>query len=293
MEKIAEGIYVSTEYGGVNVGAIVSERGVLCIDVPSYPADARNWANRVNQLSARSVRCVILTDAQGDRILNTRWLNGPLIMQQAAAETLSGYEKRFPSSLIESLTIRNQHAGKELSATPVDRPSLSFSREMTLFADDRPIKVMSMPGPSYGSAWVYVPDAGILFAGDSVIVNQHPHWSEPTTKSWLENLASLQGPHPLAEVIVPGRGPLSSPGAVEGVSDYLVKVRSEVGKLIETGVTKDQVARRAALLMNEFPVDELPYDWVYRQVGRSLVALYDELKADAEKFGQDNGNPSP
>jgi hypothetical protein len=36
MEEIAEGVFVETKYEGVNVGAIVTELGVVCVDAPSY-----------------------------------------------------------------------------------------------------------------------------------------------------------------------------------------------------------------------------------------------------------------
>jgi len=290
MEEIAEGIFVSTEYFGVNVGAIISKRGIICIDVPSYPDDARHWATQVNRLSARSVRYVILTDAQGDRILNSRWLNGPLIMQQSAAETLFSYEKRYPANLIESLNARSSLASRDFASSPVDHPSLSFSQELTLFAGERSIVLKSKVGPSFGSSWVYIPDAKVLFAGDGVTIQQHPFWSEPVTATWLRNLKSLADSQSTIDTIIPGRGSIIEPDSVEILYAYLKKVRADIRQLIKSGINRDQVGRRAALLMNEFPIGDLSYDWVYRQVSRSLVALFDELTN--ESYAPEKGDGS-
>ncbi|HFQ94131.1 MAG TPA: hypothetical protein ENK32_08995, partial [Anaerolineae bacterium] len=75
MEQIANNIYVETNYEGVNVGAIVTPKGVIAIDAPSYTRQARDWAMRLNALHPKGIQYTILTDWHGDRILNTRWLN--------------------------------------------------------------------------------------------------------------------------------------------------------------------------------------------------------------------------
>jgi len=71
----------------------------------------------------------------------------------------------------------------------------------------------------------------------------------------------------------------------------LKKVRADIRQLIKSGINRDQVGRRAALLMNEFPIGDLSYDWVYRQVSRSLVALFDELTN--ESYAPEKGDGSP
>ena len=112
MQEIANGIFIETEYEGVNVGAIVTSEGLVCIDTPSYPRDARDWIMGLERLHAKPIRFLILTDAHGDRILNTRWFNASIIAQQAVAEKLLGYEKRYPQSFIESLSQRDPKHGR-------------------------------------------------------------------------------------------------------------------------------------------------------------------------------------
>ena len=44
MEELAPGIYAETDFIGVNVGAIATSKGLVAVDVPSFPRDARSWA---------------------------------------------------------------------------------------------------------------------------------------------------------------------------------------------------------------------------------------------------------
>ena len=40
MEEIAEGVVVSTAFRLITVGAIATGQGIVCVDVPPYPAGA-------------------------------------------------------------------------------------------------------------------------------------------------------------------------------------------------------------------------------------------------------------
>ena len=41
MQKLAKDIYVESGFAGVTVGAVVTSEGIVCIDAPTHPADAR------------------------------------------------------------------------------------------------------------------------------------------------------------------------------------------------------------------------------------------------------------
>ena len=137
MEEIADGIFAEFGYEGVNVGAIVTDSGIICIDAPTYPRDARDWVTQLDRLSAKPIKHLIVTDSNGDRLLNTRWINAPIVTHRWVAEKLTSYDKRYPQHLLDSLAQRNQFHGRELSPTPVDRPALSFSKDMKIFEGGR------------------------------------------------------------------------------------------------------------------------------------------------------------
>jgi cyclase len=278
MEEIAEGIFVTTQYEGVNVGAIVEEEGVICIDVPSYPRDARHWASVLRRLSCYPVQYVILTDAHGDRVLNTRWLNAPIVAHHCAAEKLNSYDKRYPQPLLENLIVRNPENGRELANSPVERATISFTDEMTLVKNGYDIVLRAAPGPTAGNSTVYIPQAGVLFTGDVVVNDTHPLLAEAQSQQWLETLRRLATIAPAVTTVVPGRGALINEEATQPVVAYLESVRGHVAAHLAENRPRDEVAGYVQELMDCFPLGDLPRDWVQRQVRLGLERVYDEMR---------------
>jgi cyclase len=278
MEEIADGIFATTQYEGVNVGAIVEEEGIICIDVPSYPRDARHWASVLRRLSCYPVQYVILTDVHGDRVLNTRWLNAPIVTHQCAAEKLNSYDKRYPQPLLENLIVRNPESGRELSNSPVERATISFTDEMILVKNGYDIVLRAAPGPTPGNSYVHIPQAGVLFTGDVVVNGSHPLLAEAHSEQWLATLRHLAGLLPAVVTVVPGRGALSSNEVTQPVAAYIQAVRSRVAAHLAEQRPRDEMAAHVEELMDCFPLGDLPREWVQRQVRLGLERVYDEMR---------------
>ena len=43
MKRLSEHLYAETDYDWANVGAAVTERGVVLLDCPVRPSDSRKW----------------------------------------------------------------------------------------------------------------------------------------------------------------------------------------------------------------------------------------------------------
>ncbi len=280
MEELVKDIHIETGYEGVNVGVIVTPTGVICVDVPSYARDARDWAARIHRLSPYPVQYLILTDCHGDRILNTRWLNAPIIAHQVSAEQLRNYEKKYPTQLIDSLAMRNPHRARELSAGPVEHPAMSFSGEITLFKSGRQITLRHAPGPMVGHCWVLLPDFGVAFVGDTLSVGQHPLLRDPTSAAWLANLRWLAQARQYI-FVVPGRGPMQDKSAIQTVIEYLETMRGRMAEHIKANRGRDDMAELITELLPYFPHDPRPPDWLRQQMKLGLGYLYDEVKSQA------------
>jgi glyoxylase-like metal-dependent hydrolase (beta-lactamase superfamily II) len=279
MEEIGDSIYVTTEYEGVNVGAIVEEKGVICIDVPSYPRDASHWASVLRRLSCYPVQYIVLTDAHGDRILNTRWINAPIVTHQCAAEKLNGYDKRYPQPLLDNLIMRNPEGGRELSNSPVEQATISFSNDMVLVKNGYDVILKAAPGPTAGNSYVHIPQAGILFTGDVVVNETHPLLAEAHSQQWLDTLDHLTTTLlPEIETVVPGRGVVGNRGAVEPVADYIETVRARIAAHLQEKRPRDEVAAYVPELLDCFPLGNLPQEWLQRQVRLGLERVYDEMR---------------
>ena len=276
MQEVAKNIYVETQYDGVNVSAILTPAGIICIDVPTYARDARDWAARLHRLSPYSVQQIILTNCHGDRILNTRWLNAPITLTQASADRMGGFDKKYPQSLIDSLVQRRPHRARELTAGPVERPAMSFSGEIMFYKSGHRIILRSAPGPMAGDLWMLLPNVGLAITGDSVVVDCHPFIHAPVSAAWLENLEWLANNEEY-DTLVPGRGPISTRAAIEPVAAYIRAMRDRVTAHYEAGNPRDTLHQYVSEFITQFSIGDLPPEWVQKQIRLSLGNVYDEI----------------
>lgn len=278
MEQITKGVYVETAYAGVNVGVIVTPKGLVCIDVPSYPKDARTWATRLHQLSPYPIQYIILTDYHGDRILNSRWLNAPIIAHQRVAEKLNSYDKRYPQPLIDSLIARNSDCGRELINNPVERPMVTFSDDLTLYVGEQMIHLRHVAGPTDGSVWIHLSKCGILFTGDSVVVNEHPFLNDANSVGWLAELKGLLGPAYEVDKLVPGRGPVSNKKAIEPIITYLETMHECIWHHLQRRAGRETLSQYIPTLWPLFPAGNWPREWLEKMIRQGLEHTYDQLK---------------
>jgi glyoxylase-like metal-dependent hydrolase (beta-lactamase superfamily II) len=282
MKEISNGVFIETAYDGVNVGAILTGEGVICIDVPSYPQDARDWVNRVGRLHGRGLRYLILTDCHGDRILNTRWMNVPIITQQMVSDRLGSYDKRYPQQLLDSLAQRNPSLGRDLTNSPVDHAAISFDGEVSLYAGQHDLSLTSNPGPTAGNIWITCPGAGILFTGDSVVSGFHPPLGEMCLREWLASLDSLMAGDYDARLIVPGRGEPCGLADVDALASYLRHIETVVSQYIVQHDDRQDLDTLVPEIASQFPAIAVAPDWINRQVRLGLQRAYDELLAASD-----------
>jgi cyclase len=276
--EVARQIYAETCYEGINAGAIITPAGVICIDVPTYAKDARDWAARMHRLSPYPVQALILTDCSGDRILNTRWLNAPLIMQQNAADQLRVYDRKYPPALLEQLVQRNPHRARELTGNPVESISTSFSGEIVMLKHGREIVLRHAGGPTSGNMWVVLPDRKIMFCGDTLMVGYTPHLAAPVATAWIAALDELLTMLPDYRMI-PGRGSNPAPEDITAARDWLLRMQARVQEQIAAGVPREEIAALAPEFSQNFPHDPYPPEWTLQQIANSLIYCYDELQS--------------
>jgi glyoxylase-like metal-dependent hydrolase (beta-lactamase superfamily II) len=281
MEQIAENVYVESAYEGVNVGAILTSQGIIAIDAPTYPRQARDWATRLQSLTSRHILYTILTDYHSDRILQTRWLNASLITHQATAEKLASYDKRSPANLSESPAARNPYRSREIVSGTVERATVSFTHSLHLHKGGIHIWLLAAPGPTMGNLWVYLPTKGVLFAGDTVTNGRHPLLLEPTSRQWLASLARLSAWPTASPLIVPGRGQVHADNCIGQISDYLQQMRDRVKTHLAEGKSRESTAVYIPEFLNLFPAYNLPADWLRQQIKNSLDHIYDEIQLES------------
>jgi len=277
MEQIAENVYLETKYDGVSVAALRTHEGLICIDVPSYPRQARDWVTQLHSLYSRPVRYVIITDLHGDRLLNVRWLNAPIITHRETAALLQQYDKRFPQPLIESLVTRNPDRSRDFRNSPVPQPTLHFTHDMHMKKGNLDLHLLAKPGPTPGSIWVHLPRSGMLFVGDTVPIHTPPLLQQANSNLWLQQLDELRSW--LADtILVSGRGGLITAEHIDNSVEFIRALQEQAADHIAAGRPREQVGLAARTFLSRFSYKNLPAEWVRIQIKQSLEHLYDELQ---------------
>ncbi|NJN79808.1 MAG: hypothetical protein HC797_04675 [Anaerolineales bacterium] len=72
MQEVTKNIYIDDQFPGVTLGVIVTPRGLIQIDAPPSPEDARTWRASLMSLGGGIERVLVNMDAHPDRTLGAR-----------------------------------------------------------------------------------------------------------------------------------------------------------------------------------------------------------------------------
>jgi glyoxylase-like metal-dependent hydrolase (beta-lactamase superfamily II) len=283
MDKLSPNVYVETGYRGSTVGAIITPIGVICVDTPLLPADARHWRQQIAQLTRQPIAYLIYTDGHRDRVLGHQWLGGQPVAHEATWEKMRSYGDALRQQVVEFLS----HHGAPEAASEISQhlqlglPQLTVSDggRLTLHTAKPWVTVRPVGGANAGSVWVELPDQGIVFAGDLVTLNTHPFMSESTTTVWLERLAELRDANYFANKIVPGRGTTFRRADTQKVTDYLTEMRTQVQQMLTARRGKFDATELAQNFVERFPIPSGEHERVQRRVKAGLEKVAEEIKA--------------
>ena len=132
MDQIAANTYASTEYAGCNLGFYVMPAGVVAVDAPVFPRDARAWRERILEAAGVPILYLVLTDANPDRMLSASLLGAPIISSMGAYEQAEGYTDGFWRSVTDRWARRFPESAADLTASRVTLPEIVFTRSLTL-----------------------------------------------------------------------------------------------------------------------------------------------------------------
>ena len=229
MEEIGNCIFLEKSYSGVVLGAIRLDQGLLLVDSPLQYADQQSWREQTNALGEGVDRFVLMLDTHIDRTLGLSTLGGILLGYEKTAQILS---ERPQSPKIQELG-----AGSEVEALnlPVNTrwplPAMTFSHDLELYADEKPITITHRRGSHLAGCWVRSDQEKLIFVGDSVLEHQPPFLSWADLDTWLEDLSELLS-EPWADYrIISGRSGLVRRKAVEQQIELLTLIRSGLSEL--------------------------------------------------------------
>ena len=274
MDEIGPGIYVDTFDPGINVGFVVAEGGAIAVDAPPLPSDVLAWRETILRVAGGPVRYTILTDHRLDRSLSARLLGAPLVAGRSTRSRLS--EMRDQESEVLKEWAEQRGYELQIEGPPLALPEIAVEGRMTIHGS-RSVVVETVAGAAPGSVWVLVPDSSVIFAGDTVVIDNHPLLDEaPDTAAWLQTLTRMRRPYFPAGRIVPGRGPVGTKVDTRPLSDYIRRARRRMRSLVSAGRGPSAVAGLVDEFLPLFPVEPAREREIQDRILRGLEHLYAE-----------------
>lgn len=221
MQQIKPSIYIETAYLGVTLGAMIYSHGVVMIDSPLRPEDARSWRSALLNQRGGSNRLLVTLDDHLDRTLGARALECTIIAHQKTAQVFHNRPNVFKGHSIESGAEWETY--DDVIGTRWATPDITFTDRMVLHWGGPEILLEHHPGPTPGSIWVLSTQEEVAFVGDAVMSNQPPFLANADLQIWIEDLDLLLKKYRNFSIFS-GRGGLVKQEEIRAQQKYLKSI---------------------------------------------------------------------
>jgi cyclase len=280
IQEIAPNVLVETTFHGANVGVIITGEGVILIDTPMLPDDARGWLQQIQERTDQEIIYIINTDHhRGHVIGNQHFPMATVIAHEFAWKNMKSYGDSFRTRLLNLYRDRMPEAVKEWKKSlRIVEPEITFTDRTILFKGDKEIHLIPLGGHTEATTVVYLPEDKLLFAGDLVVTDRPPFLSQADTKRWLDALSYLRKLR--YDLLIPGHGELTGKEATEKMSEFLRVVRRKVRSAYRAGLSKADTARSLKHLIHYWPIPPFEKPKADRRFKSSLSRVWNEMRAE-------------
>jgi cyclase len=280
IREIAPRIFVETQFHGANVAFIVTGEGVILIDTPMLPNEARQWRTEIEEMTDQKIIYIINTDHHRAHVIGNQFFpTATVIAHERAWKEMKSYGDSFRTRLINMYRDRIPEAVEEWKQTlEIIKPEITFSGRTLLFKGDKEIHLIPVGGHTPATTVIYFPNEKLLFTGDAVVTNRPPFLSQGNTKEWLQALTYLRKLS--YDILIPGHGELTGKEATENMSEYLRLVRRKVRSAYRSGLPKADTARSLSHLIRYWPIPPFEKPKADRRFKSGLGRVWNEVRAE-------------
>ncbi len=268
MKQITKNVYYESGFRGCNTGLIVTSDGVVVVDTPMVPADAKKWQNEAGKHGI--IRYVINTEPHNDHISGNIYFGGLVIGHE-------GTRKAILSATVTEFKIMLTRMAPDslpLEAGFRFRPSdITLSEKMTIYLGKHTFELIHMPGHSPFQVAVYIPEERVVFTSDNVTRGMtFLHQAVPF--EWLESLKRLEKLD--VDFLVPGHGEVCDKSYLPDMRSHIQAWIDAVSTAIKRGLTLEE-AQETLSMVDRYP--GLPEDeHIKRFQSMNIARLYEVLK---------------
>ncbi|MED7950334.1 MBL fold metallo-hydrolase [Streptomyces sp. BE303] len=216
VREVADGVYAYVQEPGGwclnNAGVVLGGGESLLVDTAATERRARRLREAVNGLTAAPPRLLVLTHFHGDHVF------GSAVAAPEAAVVAHEHARREMTEA--GLGLTGLWPDVDWGRIEVRLPHLTYRDRLTVHVGDRPVELLHFgPAHTTGDTLVWLPDDGVLFAGDVVLNGCTPFVLMGSVRGTLRTLERLRELAP--RTVVPGHGPVAGPEVLDETAAYL------------------------------------------------------------------------
>jgi cyclase len=280
--QVSDHLYAETAYSWANVGAAVTDAGVVLIDCPVRPSESRSWQKKLRALSPLGLRYLIGTDFHGDHTTGAAFVEdvifiAPQFVYKEVSKGTNAFVKKIFVETLRDEGHTDEVAEIEEAAVPL--PQICFEDSLILHLHPLTLEIRRLGGHSPACSVVYIPQEGILFAGDVVINDPCPGMRDANVAQWLQALSWIEELD--VGTIVPGHGEVCGKEVVRGLKDRLHGMRGAMERLMQEGRTKAEAVADGSFEKYFFADSSRGAYWLQQRKDtfrEGLESLYEEVK---------------
>ncbi|MGY1632283.1 MBL fold metallo-hydrolase [Geodermatophilus sp. SYSU D01186] len=231
-------VQLDGSWGLNNAGVHVGRRGVTLVDTAFTAARGQGLKDAVGTLTEIPVQTIVNTHHHGDHTY------GNYLFPQA---TIVGHDLCRQTMLAVGLETKEWFPGVEWGDLEIAAPTVTFEDSVTVYCDDvaTTLRYVGQPAHTTNDVTMWVPERGLLFAGDLVFNGGTPFVVMGSVQGLVDALTELQALDPAT--LVPGHGAVCDGGVIAGQLEYLRFVQERAREGFAAGDPPLEVARRTDL----------------------------------------------
>ncbi|WP_280248034.1 MBL fold metallo-hydrolase [Nocardia abscessus] len=237
--EVAERTFAYIQHDGTwwinNSGFIAGDSGVVVVDSSSTERRTRALIDTIEATASAPIRSLVNTHHHGDHTFGN-WLFEPatIISHRATREAARAWGAPRSAPYWSDV---------DWGAFRLSLATLTFESELSLWVDERELEVRHFQRPAHttNDSVVWLPDVGVLYAGDLVFNGGTPFVVQGSVSGLRETLLDIRRLSP--EIIVPGHGIPCGTDILDTTDAYLSMVQQAAADGVAAGLSPLDVAR--------------------------------------------------